>query len=615
MYKRLHLHNFYTPKLTKFLKLFKMSVDPSTVIKQTFVLVKAVYDRLEAFSENNAFRERIEKHIKKLKNIATDLKELELDELPASCKDTIASFNDSLDICKSTCNTLKGTGGIRKFIQVQGHKKELETLDTELKRATDNLQLVLSQVSVLQNKGLAEAVHKGTEEIKGTAINPRQGVFVPNSKVVGSRPHKIEKTEVTLNESGDLMEVKWTDDKNRKDTINSYEIRYDDENELVVSLGVKECMLPDSDNAFLVTLGPPKIKAGNMYTVQVRGNNGAGPGDWSKETIFRFKTGPPNKPKKPTVTVQSPTEVLLVASRLSQRDENGSCVTRCKVEYAKIDCSDPTWESLETNIKQRAALDVKFKIGTLIPDTTYNFRIKMINDSGESVPSDSREVVTTQLVPGPAQNLHISSKRTDTAIKLRWEEPDVNPQAAHKYKVQMRLKKEIEWTNYETVSDKKSVKVEQLKTDTKYLFRVQSINNKEEGGEWSNEVEAETRFGIFGRTLGTIGAFFGGTVGGPVIGAVGGGALAGVTAGKVPDSKAGQRAAQIGAGAGGAVAGGLVGILGAPVIGVVAAIMANKKLAGKMEDMSPQTSDDENEPTMWTEMVKTSNKMAQKMTQ
>lgn len=300
---------------------------------------------------------------------------------------------------------------------------------------------------------------------------------------------------------------------------------------------------------------------------------------------------------------------MIAASRLAERDENGSHVTHCKVEYAQIDGNETTWNVLESNIKQRSAPEVKLKIGSLVPDTIYNFRIKMINDSGDSPPSDSREVITTQLIPGPAQNLRISSKRTDKSIKLRWEEPAINPQAAHKYKVQMRLKKERDWTDRTTV-DQKAAKITELKTDTKYAFRVQSINNKGECGEWSSEVEAETRFGVVGRTLGTLGAFVGGTVGGPAIGAIGGGAMAGATAGKIPDSQAGQRAAQVGAGAGGAIAGGLFGIVAAPVVGLATAMMANKKLAGEMEDMSPQTSDDESEPGVWADIMKTSNKMA-----
>lgn len=367
-----------------------MSLDPGTVAKLAFHMTKEIYDRIQGCSQNDATRQRIEAQIKKLQSIATELKELELDELPSSCKSAIDGFGDSLEICRRACNALNQAGSIGKFFKVGGHKSELETLDTQLKRATDSLQLVLSQVSIVQNKRLEEAVQKGTEELKGTIIHPRQGVFLPNRKATETRPHQIDLPEVSLDESGDLMEVKWKDERNHKDTVNIYEVRYDDQNDHVVPANVDECVLPcDDENTFFMRLGPPRIEVGNLYSVQVRATNGAGPGDWSEAVIFRFKTGPPNKPKRPTVIIQSPTEVLIIANKLSKKDENGSCVTSCKVEYTMIDGDDTTWKVLEINIKQRLTPDIKLKIGSLIPDRAYNFRIKMINESGESHPSDS----------------------------------------------------------------------------------------------------------------------------------------------------------------------------------------------------------------------------------
>ena len=199
-----------------------------------------------------------------------------------------------------------------------------------------------------------------------------------------------------------------------------------------------------------------------------------------------------NKPKQPTVTVLSPTEVLITTKRPPERDENGSAITHCKVEYTKkMDGNDLTWDNLKNSIKQRP--DVKLKIRNLTPDTTYNFRIKMINEIGESAPSDSVSIHTIQIIPGPPQGLRISSRRKDTSIKLRWEEPAINPQAAHRYKVQICLKKESNWTSCCTVHTN-SAKITPLETDKKYCFRVQTINNKGEGGEWSEPVEAETRY-------------------------------------------------------------------------------------------------------------------------
>lgn len=402
------------------------------------------------------------------------------------------------------------------------------------------------------------------------------------------------------------MHIKWTD-KHSESIVEHYEVRYDDEKDHTLRFHFDECKVADHRNEFCVKLGPPKIIPGNVYTVSVRGLNGEGPGEWSNEKVFRFKTGLPSKPPQPTVTIQSPTEVLITARRPSEHDEHGSSVTHCKVEYLECKAvNEASWEVLKCPMKQNTSPDVKIEIGSLTPDQTYLFRIKMINDAGESAPSDSLSVQMTPLIPGPPQGLRISSKRRATSIKLRWEVPSKNPRAVYQYKVQCRRVKESEWTNYATV-EKKSAKIISLKTDTNYLFRVQFVNCKGQAGEWSDPIGAETRYGTFGRIVGTVAAFVGGTVGGPVIGAVG---VAGVAAGKVPDSSVGKGLARAGAGASGAVGGALFGLLGAPLMGGLVAARANMKLTGELDDDSPQTSDDE-EPGLMTQMFKNADKMSQ----
>lgn len=373
---------------------------------------------------------------------------------------------------------------------------------------------------------------------------PEHGVFLPNRKSVEMRPHKIEDTRVYL-DSGDLKVVEWKDDKNSIRSIDRYEVEYDEEHEQSYPVTADKCILKENSNTFLVRFGSPKVKPGNMYTVKIRAVNGSGPGEWSNPKLFRFKTGPPNKPKKPTIIVMSPTEVLIRTRRLKEKDENGSKVVSCTVEYTKDineDSNELTWDKSKLSLKQKTTTEIELNIGSLRPDTRYRFRIKMINESGESAPSDSTSVITTQLIPGPPQGLRISSKRKDTTVKLRWEEPSKHPHAAYKYHVQMRRLKETDWTDYDTV-DKKSAKVTQLSSDTRYRFRVQLINNKEEAGEYSEEIEVETRFGLFGQTIGTIGAFVGGTLGGPLIGAASRGSMAAAAAKRQPNSQTGKRVA------------------------------------------------------------------------
>lgn len=547
-------------------------------------IAHAIYTRYKELLDNNDLCKRILQHIEELQNFADDLEKLKEDEWPKSCTDKVQSLMESLETCKRTCEHLNSKHGLKKFVQVHIVKIELENLERQLERASSSLQRLLQLVSIVETKNLKEEVHRGNQEVKAAAIHPKDGIYLPNNcKYSGSRPHKIEHLKVTLDQSNgpDLMKVNWSDNKNPKGTIDRYEIEYDEKT--LLEMPIEECRVRVDCNEFRAKIGPPKIIPGNLYTVRVRGINGEGPGNWSEEQIFRFKTGPPSKPKKPKIKVLSPTKVSITTTRPSKNEERGSAVTHCKVEYTpKMNGNDLTWNNLKFSIKQQKEPDVKFDIGSLIADTTYHFRIKMINDSGESASSDPVDVITTQFIPGPPHNLRISTKRTSTTIKLRWEKPTRNPQAALKYNVQMRRKKKHEWIHHATVY-KKSAKITSLKTDTKYCFRVETVNNKGEAGVWS-EIEAETRLGVFGRTVGTVGAVVGGTLGGPVLGAVGGGAIS--------SRKKEGKAARV-AGTGGAVAGALIGTVGAPIMGGLTGVAIYAEMSGLLNHVSPQTSDDE----------------------
>ena len=69
----------------------------------------------------------------------------------------------------------------------------------------------------------------------------------------------------------------------------------------------------------------------------------------------------------------------------------------------------------------------------------------------------SKEVITTQLIPGPPRELRTSSKRLSKYIKIRWKEPKQNPQAVFQYHVQMQLAKSkaTPWYDVTTVGKEK----------------------------------------------------------------------------------------------------------------------------------------------------------------
>ena len=500
----------------------------------------------------------------------------------------------------------------RNMVRAGENRQRLENLDKQLEKAQQSLQLALTSAIHAQNRELRECVQKGHERAEATVIHPSHGVFPGAAGTRGRRPSEIPAPNVAVID--DLLVIKWTDSLNSAKDIKRYEVRYDDEDEKALNCEPAEHRL--KQDTFALSLGHPKVRAGRQYTISVRAVNSQGPGIWSRQTVARFKVGPPNKPRKPMLTVLSPTEVQVQAPRLDEKDENGSPVHQCIIEYLDTNDGNATaWNHLKCNVRIPTLAnnrDIVKLIEHLTPDTIYHFRVRMVNKAGKSAPSDSKEVITTQLIPGPPQELRASSKRLSKYIKLRCgKEPRQNSQAVFKYQVQMQQAKEKKtpdpWFDVTTVGrEKLSAKPTFLSAGTKYRFRVCALNNKQEQGEFSKVLEAETRCGVAAKIAASTGAFFGGTIGGPLLGAVGYGALAGSAAKDRADSKAGKAAAATAAGVGAGVGGALLGTIGAPFMGGGAAYMAYQTLDKGSDEWSPQTSDDENEDEdLWKQICKT----------
>lgn len=590
------------------------------VLKLSGKVALEIYDRLNALSEGEEFRQRLERKIKELQNVGDELKVSGLKEFPTSCRDCLSKFEDSLGQCKNICDAITSKSTLGKFVQVYKHEHLLQNLEKELENARNSLQFALTRALFSQNQELQRRVDEGTARVEATVVHPSVGVYHgTDTSAKLAKPFRIEKPSVSL--EGDLMVVKWVDKQNSVLEVDRFEVRYDDEKEVVLPGKPDKLRCVDGGCAFSMSLGHPRIRLGQVYTIQVRAVNKQGPGEWSKETVVRYKVGPPNKPRKPSLTVMSPTNVQVEVPRLKEEEENGSKVSECIVEYVSVDDTNASeWQTLRCAVKPSSSDNkvIKFSIKGLTPSSTYRFRVKMINEAGESPPSDAHEVVTTQLIPGPPKDLRVSSKRTDKSIKIRWGPPTENPHAVYRYEVDIQQvqKSVIPWKKISTVEHEKlSATARELSTDTKYNFRVRAVNNKGEAGEYTNSIQAETRYGKVGCIAAATGAFFGGTVGGPLIGAAGIGGMAGLAARESADSKPGKVVGSIAAGVGGGIGGAIIGTVGAPVMGATAAVLAYNAMTGDLADMSPQSSEDEDQDSgkMWSQIWKLSKKHSEGM--
>ncbi len=220
------------------------------------------------------------------------------------------------------------------------------------------------------------------------------------------------------------MKLKWTSNKSDGIDTDHYELMFDDESSKIIPIPFSQ--VSSRNDICTMRLGYPQIIHGETYTLKLRAINGSGPSAWSSCVTFAFKSGPPAKPKKPTLTVLSSTNVRVEVKKLSQKEEHGSAVTQCQVQYMRIEQINEIeryWTSLNLNL-ENVDMDVyRLLIGQLEPNTKYRFRVRMINSCGEGEPSEYSEIV----ILGSPKNVRIPSKRLPEVLKIRWMPPSQSP--------------------------------------------------------------------------------------------------------------------------------------------------------------------------------------------
>ena len=120
-------------------------------------------------------------------------------------------------------------------------------------------------------------------------------------------------------------------------------------------------------------------------------------------------------------------------------------------------------------------------------------------------------------IPGPPINLRVVGTAKD-AIKLRWDPPEINADAAKKYKVQTRLQ-EREWREIGTAEEWWYI-VRKLKSNTEYELRVASWNDQLRG-ELQRGLKAGTLLDRLARVALSALSFVGGMMAAPLIAGVG----------------------------------------------------------------------------------------------
>ena len=129
-----------------------------------------------------------------------------------------------------------------------------------------------------------------------------------------------------------------------------------------------------------------------------------------------------------------------------------------------------------------------------LPSTTVP-SAPILNASVSGAPNPGTSVpLQSTLVPGAPENLRVSTKRTETLIKVRWQPSSNFPEAAACYELEMHpmMSLKVSWKVVAT-TNKLSAKITHLQPDTSYEFRVQAMNTEGTPGPYSETITGSTK--------------------------------------------------------------------------------------------------------------------------
>uniref|UniRef100_A0AAG5CTD6 Twitchin n=1 Tax=Anopheles atroparvus TaxID=41427 RepID=A0AAG5CTD6_ANOAO len=223
-----------------------------------------------------------------------------------------------------------------------------------------------------------------------------------------------------------------------------------------------------------------------MYTLIVK--NECGEFSASANVTVLDKPSPPEGPLRITNIT---TEGCRLEWKLP-KDDGGSPITHYVIE--KMDMSRGTW----TNAGMSTSL--VNEISRLIHNKRYSFRVKAVNEIGESEPLDcSHPIVAKNDYEEPSQPPKPEVRDWDAnSVTIQWNPPKSDGGAAiTEYIIQKKEKDSPYWSNAGRVPGiKRDLQIPDLATETEYEFRVIAVNaaGESEPSDASDAVLTRSRF-------------------------------------------------------------------------------------------------------------------------
>ena len=292
------------------------------------------------------------------------------------------------------------------------------------------------------------------------------------------------------------------------------------------------------------------------YNFRAKAKNTEG---WSKPSDLRegltLSLPPiPARPNPPIIKACSSTEVKLIVQVPENTHDVKSPIIRWRVigygtEKEEIDASYPI------SVTSFADKYLKLCVSNLNPNQQYTLKVFAKNELGWSQPSERFTIHIAS--PSVPINVRVSSKRSHSLIKIRWNAPD-SSLITH-YEIMKKTRKGSYDEKPITVpANKFSATFTNLKHNTRYCFRVRTCNGTR-ASTWSKDIETNTRIhkGIKAAFAPVV--WIVGTATAPIVMPI----AAGMAAGEIRKEKSGRDAAV----AAGTIGGMVLGTVGAPLVG------------------------------------------------
>ena len=236
----------------------------------------------------------------------------------------------------------------------------------------------------------------------------------------------------------------------------------------------------------------PNLANGTEYTFQVRAVNDNGDG----ETSDPIDLTPATRPDAPTNlrATAGDTQVDLVWE--ASVSDGGSEVTKHQYQQSEGSNSFGGWEDIiNSGANDTIANATTFTVGSLINGRTYNFRVRAVNDEGESEASNPEGAIPEVAATAPSVPQNFEAQRGNGQVTLVWEASSDSGNrliTSHEYQ-----KRSVpgSWSSWEPIPDSGSSGnhalrfiVSNLTNGTRYRFKIRAVN---EAGLTSSATEPE----------------------------------------------------------------------------------------------------------------------------